>query len=490
MTDTAAPPTDSTVDLAQVDPTVLVLPLEGNVRKDTKLDKHFLASVKNHGILHPPLVMITGDGEYEVLDGQRRTLAAVQAGLPTIPVLIVATRADRDRIADQLIVNDQRAPLTDVEHTTAYQQLALFGLTAAEISRRTATPIARVGDNLKVARTPAAKEALESGLNLAHAIVIAEFADDPAAVKKLTTTAEQTPEKFDHLAEQLRGAALRETEKRALVDQIHTAGWRYLDTHPEYGSTEYTNITRLALAASPTVPLTAEDVAQEPGLAAAVYSGYVEVDGSWRSGSKITYYLPVDPEQRTLDVVPLAYAGHQLGSDTADLDPEAQRAHEAEQQRIATAHAAETAATVVRRAFITELLQRAVLPADAINYIAWSTVTDGDGLVAFAPEVTTALDLGGDQRPHDALIAALERRPKLALTVTLGLHLYALDAWVEQASTEYPLDPREATATRLHLEQLRAWGYTLSDAETALLTAAGTDTTPAPEITDDEGDDA
>ena len=54
------------------------------------------ASVRHEGILQPVVVRANEDGEYELIMGERRTRAAREAGLTSIPAIIRET-ADIDR---------------------------------------------------------------------------------------------------------------------------------------------------------------------------------------------------------------------------------------------------------------------------------------------------------------------------------------------------------------------------------------------------------
>jgi ParB family chromosome partitioning protein len=55
------------------------------VRSDAALDAAFLHSLREHGVLSPVVALRDCDGRLHVRMGQRRTLGAVQAGLPTHP---------------------------------------------------------------------------------------------------------------------------------------------------------------------------------------------------------------------------------------------------------------------------------------------------------------------------------------------------------------------------------------------------------------------
>ena len=73
-----------------------------------------------------------------VRDGQRRTLAARQAGLAAIPVYVLSTAgaaldaktADAERIAQQIVTNDQRTALTDAQRAKGINQMLLAGISA------------------------------------------------------------------------------------------------------------------------------------------------------------------------------------------------------------------------------------------------------------------------------------------------------------------------------------------------------------------------
>ncbi|MFJ3385615.1 MULTISPECIES: ParB/RepB/Spo0J family partition protein [unclassified Curtobacterium] len=88
--------------VVRVDPATLIV--AANVRSNTKVTKEFIASVKLHGVLVPITAQEAEDG-LRVVDGQRRTLAAVEAGLAEVPVFVVAPLEDAARIVDQVVVN-------------------------------------------------------------------------------------------------------------------------------------------------------------------------------------------------------------------------------------------------------------------------------------------------------------------------------------------------------------------------------------------------
>ena len=73
--------------LALLDPETLLVDL--NIR-EARLDRDFLASITDHGVIEPIVAVRTDDGRVRVRHGHRRTLAAVETGKDLMPVFIAA----------------------------------------------------------------------------------------------------------------------------------------------------------------------------------------------------------------------------------------------------------------------------------------------------------------------------------------------------------------------------------------------------------------
>lgn len=164
------------MEIREVAPGDLIV--AANVRRDVALTKEFVASVKQHGVKVPVLVQ-EGPTGLEVLDGQRRTLAAVEAGLSVVPVVVQAVVADDgQRIVDQLVVNEHRSGLSSADQVEAIRDLALFGLSATAIAKKVGEKKATVDVALKVAAVPAAVEVMrEKQVSLEDAAMLAEVAE-------------------------------------------------------------------------------------------------------------------------------------------------------------------------------------------------------------------------------------------------------------------------------------------------------------------------
>lgn len=81
-----------------------------------------IASIKEIGILQPPVVRQTSPGKYELVMGERRFRAAKAAGLKSIPVIIRQT-PDNELLREALIENIHRSQLNPLEEGAAYAQL-------------------------------------------------------------------------------------------------------------------------------------------------------------------------------------------------------------------------------------------------------------------------------------------------------------------------------------------------------------------------------
>ena len=116
-------------------PTTMRLDLmqAGKYQPRTRMDEGSLyelaESIKSQGIMQPILVRPIGEGRYEIVAGERRSLAARIAGLTEVPVLVREV-PDEAAAAMALIENIQREDLNPLEEAQGLQRLVKeFGLT-------------------------------------------------------------------------------------------------------------------------------------------------------------------------------------------------------------------------------------------------------------------------------------------------------------------------------------------------------------------------
>jgi len=100
-----------------------------NTRKDLRAGqedsgiKELAASIRQIGLLSPPIVRPLSDGRYEVLVGQRRLLACQQIGLDPIPCLVREDIDDTDAVALSLVENVHRADMHPLDKARALKAL-------------------------------------------------------------------------------------------------------------------------------------------------------------------------------------------------------------------------------------------------------------------------------------------------------------------------------------------------------------------------------
>jgi len=148
-------------------------PLPGNPRKhfdESALDE-LAASIATRGVIQPIIVRPRGNGQFQLVAGERRWRAAQKARLHEIPAL-VRELTDREVVALALIENLQREDLNPIEEARAYQRLSDDeGMTQAEIARMVEKSRSHVANIQRLLNLPeAVLDLVEGGkLSMGHA---------------------------------------------------------------------------------------------------------------------------------------------------------------------------------------------------------------------------------------------------------------------------------------------------------------------------------
>ena len=145
-----------------------------------------IASIKEIGILQPPVVRQTTPGKYELVMGERRFRAAKAAGLKTIPVIIRQT-PDNELLREALIENIHRSQLNALEEAAAYSQLLTdFNCTHDELAQKLGRSRPLISNTIRLMNLPTSvQQKLASGvLSAGHARALLGLSD-AGAIEKL-----------------------------------------------------------------------------------------------------------------------------------------------------------------------------------------------------------------------------------------------------------------------------------------------------------------
>ena len=167
-------------------------PHEKNPRLTAADVADLVDSVRTHGIEVPLVAVPRPAGGWTVIAGHRRLTAAAQVGLTAVPVQLREDLADeRDQLAFIALENLHREQLTPIEESRLYQEMLDLGWKEAEIAKAAAVKRDRVRDSVKLGRLgdETGDRVHRGQISIEQALVIAEYADDPAAVQDLENAA-------------------------------------------------------------------------------------------------------------------------------------------------------------------------------------------------------------------------------------------------------------------------------------------------------------
>ncbi|MCQ2522384.1 MAG: ParB/RepB/Spo0J family partition protein [Lachnospiraceae bacterium] len=128
------------------------------------------ASIKEHGILQPIVVQDKKD-HYEIIAGERRWRAAIQAGLTEVPV-IIKNLTDQEIFEISLIENLQREDLDPIEEAAGYKRLKEdFSLTDEQVAEKVFKSRTEVTNSMRLLKLSKAVQqyVMEDKLSKGHA---------------------------------------------------------------------------------------------------------------------------------------------------------------------------------------------------------------------------------------------------------------------------------------------------------------------------------
>ena len=434
-----------------------------NVRRDLRAGKGFLETVRAHGVVKDIDVYVTLTG-LVVLDGHRRLDAALALHLESVPVRVVRVDDEAERIASQLMVNDEAEHCNSAERADAIQQLVLLGVPAQDLRRRgirgEEVAAARAVASAPQAVRQAAVERPQIDLvGLGHLAELATDAlEDSPVVAKAVADAIERPDQVEHIVARARAEA---EEERILADkraELEAQGIRAIEDAKEWSL--YDKGQRLdSLVDDHGEVLTEATHSSCPGHAAVVYPD-VTWEGDQRkvTGTRVALWCTDWRAHGHRN----RWARNTSGATSGPMEEEQRKARAEKIRR----NKAMDAANGVRRQWIQDRLLtsgtrlpavawRSRLPLYLFPVLRWTHMRVS----------STALEKGRERLAFDlpSLRAVLPTAP----AAEVALLTFALAAMEGSIERDTWTDTRGVSAmmTRLHLRFLEQLGYTLSDVE-------------------------
>lgn len=475
--------TATAMDLAYVNPAEIII--DNNVRTVIDIDPLFYESIRDFGVQSPPTCWRDDKGHVHVERGQRRVLAAVQAQLKQIPVLIVPrdiATAEREydlqRIVGQLSENEHRTGLTDGDRVAAYEQLTLFGMSADEIAKATKAKRGRVRDAVKLLqKAPTATAELEAKqLTLDDALRLAEFENDEPERAQLLETIQTDPDNVDQRLARLKQARDKRRALEQLAAEAKAMKIKWVD--PDKGkigwwNSPYEPLKSLRIGKATTEP-TVDEARAQGGLVASAVEQVTRENGvmtrTWSLGFWVKDYK--DHGYR----IPRSSSGSTV-NDMTDEEREKARKERAAKRERKTAWAA---ACELRQTWIRDtLLQPALVPPVGAELWVLKALLEHRDVPYQCPNYAgsnAARELaltwiGADAEPGEdsyararpGFLAAAETHPgRSEMMVALAYILACTERVISDPKNQSYAYERSIGA---YLRQLEAWGYPLTEVE-------------------------
>jgi len=369
------------LSLQRINPRDLLLPEGENIRTRPVPSQGLIDSIRDlGGLLQPVVARATEDG-IVVRMGARRTLAAIEAGLDEIDVLITDAGDDEvRRIVEQWAENTTSEPLTVADQVAAVGRLFDLHVPAGQVGKRLALSRSQVTAARRAAGSDVAREALAGGrqLTLPEAGLLAEFDGTPSRVAHILEAIDNGWS-LSHIAQRW-----RDDDKRAAAVDAEAArlmGEGAVIADPPASWMSYAG----EWLDGDGQPFTAESHAACPGHQLVV--GWNHVDDTVRVRAVCDDpdghgHQPGPAVAQTRDA--LARRGAPDGPADGDAAGDAARAAAAEVRQL---NRAWRSAATVRQEWVAALLARRAPPADALRLILAE-------LAAGNPALTRAMERG------------------------------------------------------------------------------------------------
>ncbi len=142
-------------------------------------------SILEKGIIQPITVRRLGGG-YQLIAGERRLRAAREAGMESIPAVVMDVSSPEEMMELSLIENIQREDLNPIEEAKAYRMLAdQCHLTQEEVAKRVGKDRSTVANILRLLKLPPEIQdhLARRDISMGHARALLAFDDEETQLK-------------------------------------------------------------------------------------------------------------------------------------------------------------------------------------------------------------------------------------------------------------------------------------------------------------------
>jgi len=156
-----------------------------NIRKDFSVDAHeaLMGSIKEHGILNPLIVMHSPEksGEFELIAGGRRLMAAQHLGLHTVPCYVYPVLSDVQLYDVMVTENLLRLDLNPIEEAEGFRKLIDLGMTQEQLGDRIKKSREYVANRLRLLSAPAELQEMivSRETHPSHVLFLMRYKDRP-----------------------------------------------------------------------------------------------------------------------------------------------------------------------------------------------------------------------------------------------------------------------------------------------------------------------
>jgi ParB family chromosome partitioning protein len=432
-------------------------------------DPDLVASIREHGI-QQALAGIRGpDGRVTVRDGHGRRKAAIELGLPEVPVTVVdgdpdTPAAEVKRLFAQYDVNTVRAGLTATDKASFVVQVLDLGVDVEEVQRKARLGPDQVAAAQRVAKSKVARKAAAEhpGLDLEQCAAIGDFAGEPDAVKKLTEAAKDGKGQFAHVLQDARDRSAERAAAEAERKKLKADGVTVAKEPAAYDH----QLDNLVTPAGKRLTVAAH---KDCGGHRAHVSAQVpwQRDRKDRTPVVTVTYSCADPKAHGHKV---SYSMGGGSSDRPKLTGKAAEEATEEIRRVKAGNKAWRAAQPVREEWLRQFLARKAPPAGALRFVLEAFARmDYAVQTGLTGGHTRACDLLGLKVPEskvgfalpNVVLAAVagasdQRAQVIALAMVLGGYESAITDQTWRGPNEH---------IQRYFQALAKWGYPLSPIE-------------------------